>query len=231
MNNTFRIPVTLAATAALALGASACGGDEEESTAASGGGEAIAQTPQQNESEPVAAIDGLDGQTTNVELDAGFVDALESLEVTPGVVGDAKLTEGTLKFPITGGEVKYFEPGTVSPFVQGEILHEGSGLSLTAGGKEVELEDFNVDPGASVLTGRVSVDGEVAAEEAPLFFLDGSTLEPLRTTDDGRAVLEGTTVELKAEAAELLNQTFGIQDLEEGLKIGVAKITLVPEAS
>lgn len=230
MNNTLRIPVTLAATAALALGASACGGDEEESTAASGGGEAIAQTPQQNEPEPVAAIDGLDGQTTNVELDAGFVDALESLEVTPGVVGEAKLTEGTLKFPITGGEVKYFEPGTVSPFVQGEILHEGSGLSLTAGGKKVELEDFNVDPGASVLTGRVSVDGEVAAEEAPLFFLDGSTLEPLRTTDDGRAVLEGTTVELKAEAAELLNQTFGIQDLEEGLKIGVAKITLDPQA-
>ena len=228
MNNTFRIPVTLAATAALALGASACGSDEEESTAASSGGEAIAQTPQQNE--PVAAIDSLDGQTTNVELDAGFVDALESLEVTPGVAGDAKLTEGTLKFPITGGEVKYFEPGTVSPFVQGEILHEGSGLSLTADGKEVELEDFNVDPGASVLTGRVSVDGEVAAEEAPLFFLDGSTLEPLRTTDDGRAVLEGTTVELKAEAAELLNQTFGIQDLEEGLKIGVAKITLDPQA-
>ncbi len=231
MNNTFRIPVTLAATAALALGASACGGDEEESTGASGGGEAAAQTTQQEaQPEPVAAIDGLDGQTTNVELDPGFLEALESLEVTPGVVGDAKLDGATLKFPITGGEAKYFEPGTVSPYVQGEILHEGSGLSLTAGGTEVELEDFNVDPGASVLTGRVSVDGEVAAEEAPLFFLDGSTLEPLRTTDDGRAVLEGTTVELKAEAAELLNQTFGIQDLEEGLKIGVAKITLDPEA-
>ena len=226
MNNTFRIPVTLAATAALALGASACGGDEEESTGTSGGAEAPAQTQQEAQPEPVAAIDDLDGQTTNVELDSGFLDALESLGVTPGVVGDAKLDGATLKFPITGGDVKYFEPGTVSPYVQGEILHQGSGLSLTAGGKEVELEDFNVDPGASVLTGRVSVDGEVAADEAPLFFLDGSTLEPLRSTEDGRAVLEGTTVELKAEAAELLNETFGIEDLEEGLKIGVAKITL-----
>ncbi len=222
----FRTSATVAATAFLALGAAACGDDEEETTG-SGGGETTSQT-QQSQPEPVAAIDALDGQTTNVELDAGFVDALTQLKVTPGVIGDAKLTEGTLKFPITGGEVKYFEPGTVSPFVQGEIMHEGSGLSLTAGGKKVELENFVVDPGASVLTGRVSVDGKVAAESAPLFFLDGSTLQPLRTSEDGRAVLEGTTVELKAEAAQLLNETFGIQDLEEGLKIGVAKITLVP---
>lgn len=227
MNNTFRIPATLAATAALALGASACGGDEEESTAASG--DAAAQTQQTAQPEPVAAIDTLEGQTTNVDLDPGFLDALESLGVTPGVVGAAELDGATLKFPITGGDVKYFEPGTVSPYVQGEILHEASGLSLTAGDTVVELSEFNVDPGASVLTGRVSVNGEVAAEDAPLFFLDGSTLEPLRTTDDGRAVLEGTTVELKAEAAELLNQTFGIQDLEEGLKVGVAKITLSDE--
>jgi hypothetical protein len=225
----FRTPATLAATALLAFGAAACGDDEEETAAGGGEQQQTQQQEQQQQPEPVAAIDALDGQSTNVTLDAGFVEALGMLEVTPGVVGDAKLTEGTLKFPITGGMVKYFEPGTVSPFVQGEVLHEGSGLSLTAGGKTVELEDFVVDPGASVLTGRVSVDGEVAADEAPLFFLDGSTLMPLRTTDDGRAVLEGTTVELKAEAADLLNETFGITALEEGLKIGVAKLTLAAE--
>ncbi len=39
-------------------------------------------------------------------------------------------------------------------------------------------------------------------------------------------MLEGTTVELKAEAAELLNDTFGIDDLEEGLTIGTATNTL-----
>ena len=39
-------------------------------------------------------------------------------------------------------------------------------------------------------------------------------------------MLEGTTVKLKAEAADLLNETFGIQDLQEGLVIGVAKITI-----
>ena len=39
-------------------------------------------------------------------------------------------------------------------------------------------------------------------------------------------MLEGTTVKLKAEAADLLNQTFGVTALEEGLEIGVAKITV-----
>ena len=78
------------------------------------------------------------------------------------------------------------------------IDHDGSGLSLTGGGKTVELTDFEVDPGKSVLTGKVSVDGKVAAESAPLFFLDGRTLKPLETNDNGTAELEGTTVKLKA---------------------------------
>ena len=66
---------------------------------------------------------------------------------------------------------------------QGEFEHHSSGLSLTGGGKVVELTDFVIDPGASVLTGTVSVDGEVAAEDAPLFFLDGRTLQPLQVND------------------------------------------------
>ena len=67
------------------------------------------------------------------------------------------------------------------------IDHDGSGLSLTGGGKKVELTDFEVDPGKSVLTGKVTVDGKVAAESAPLFFLDGRTLKPLETGDNGTA--------------------------------------------
>jgi hypothetical protein len=214
--------IALAATAVLSLSAAACGDDEEET--ASGGTKS-----EQSKPEPVAQIDQLTGQVTAVKLDAGFVEALTSLKVTPGVLGDAKLENGSLKFPITGGNVTYYKPGTVNPYVQGMINHQGSGFSLTAGGKKVDLENFDVDPGKSVLTGRVSVDGKVAAENAPLFFLDGRTLKPLRTTDDG-AVLEGTTVKLKAEAADLLNQTYGIDALQEGLKIGVAKITVKPVA-
>ncbi len=219
---TTKTPLALLAAAALALGTAACGGDDGAS--ADPGEATAAQTSARPE--PVAKIDALSGRSTSVALDAGFVEALGSLDVAPGVVGDATLAKGTARFPITGGTVTYFEPGAVSPYVQGRVEHTGSGLSLTAGGKVVELTDFVVDPGASVLTGRVTVDGEEAAPSAPLFFLDGRTLEPLRTTDGGQAVLEGTTVKLKAEAADLLNQTFGIDDLQAGLEVGVAKIVV-----
>jgi hypothetical protein len=217
---------TLAAlgAATLSLGLVACG-DDDEGTATAAGGEAATQPAEAPA--PVAQVGDLQGEQTEVTLDAGFVKALTSLEVTPGPVGDAKISKkGVASFPITGGNVTYYEPGTVSPFVQGLINHDGSGLSLEAGGKLVELENFDVDPGRSVLTGDVSVDGEQAAADAPLFFLDGRTLEPLKAGADGTAVLEGTTVKLKAEAAELLNTTFGIDALTEGLVIGVAKITI-----
>lgn len=49
---------------------------------------------------------------TAVALDAGFMEALESLCLTPAPVGDGEITEdGSAVFPITGGNVTYFEPG------------------------------------------------------------------------------------------------------------------------
>jgi hypothetical protein len=211
-----RTPSIILTAMALAVGVGACGDDSAD--------KAAAPAPP----DPVAQVDRLSGQATAVTLDGGFVQALQSLKLTPGPLGDASISKaGVAAFPITGGNVTYYEPGSVSPYVQGEIDHDGAGLSLDGGGKRVELTDFVVDPGESVLTGKVSVDGEVAAESAPLFFLDGRTLNPLEVNEgNGTAVLEGTTVKLKAEAAELLNTTFGVDALEEGLVIGVAKITI-----
>src|SRR5215207_9503019 len=216
-----RTPAVLATTAALSLGAAACGSNESSSGSSSG------SSSQSQAPKPVAQIDQLTGKSTAVTLDAGFVDALTQLKLTPSPTGDASISEsGVASFPITGGDVKYFKPGSVSPYVQGEIDHDGSGLQLKGGGKTVRLTDFVVDPGASVLTGKVTVDGEVAAESAPLFFLDGRTLDPLEAKDDGTAVLEGTTVKFKDESAQLLNDTFGVDALKGGLEVGVAKITV-----
>jgi hypothetical protein len=216
-----RTPAVLAATAALALGATACGSDESSSSSSSGSSGSSQST------KPVADIPSLTGKSTAVTLDAGFVDALTQLKLTPSPVGDATISEqGIASFPITGGNVKYFKPGSVSPYVQGEIDHDGSGLQLEGGGKTVRLTDFVVDPGASVLTGKVTVDGEKAAASAPLFFLDGRTLEPRKTEPNGTAVLEGTTVKFKDESAQLLNETFGVDALKGGLEVGVAKITV-----
>lgn len=209
----------LALMAALAFGVAACGDDDESTTSS-----ADAQ-------DPVATIDRLTGEQTAVTLDSGFVDALTQLKVTPGTVGDAELSnDGVVSLPITGGNVTYYDPTQpLRPYVQGTIEHEGSGLTLEAGGTTVELTDFVIDPGTSELTGTVSANGELAAEDALLFDLDGSTLNPLQVNESaGTAALEGTTVLLSDDAAALLNDTFGIKDLKGGLEVGISEITVAP---
>ncbi|MFY0409281.1 hypothetical protein [Solicola sp. PLA-1-18] len=210
----------IAAAAVLAVPLAACGSNSSDSASASSSSSASASAPK-----PVASIDALSGESTAITLDTGFTDALTALKLTPGTVGDATLADGALSFPITGGNVTVFKPGTVSPYVIGQIQHVGSGLSLTAGDTKVELTNLNVDPGVSRVYGDVSVNGKVAAQSAYLFQLDGRTLKPLETQGD-TAVLEGTKVEISPVAADLLNQTFKTDAVKAGLLVGIAKITV-----
>lgn len=212
-----------AVAAALVLGtvAGACGGAEPDGTADA------RTTRVQRGPQPVAQVDDLRGRCTAVALDARFVRTLARLGIRLRPVGAARVAAGGVAtFPITGGNVTAYEPGTVSPFVRGRIEHRGAGLRLEAEGQEVALTDFVIDPGRSLLSGRLSIDGRVAASEAPLFFLDGRTLEPLRARDDGTAVLAGTTVRLRSDAAVLLNETLGVTGLKGDAVVGVARITI-----
>ncbi len=60
--------------------------------------------------EPVASLPAIPaGGSTAVALDQGFVDALGTLGLTPGTVGDATLADGSVSFPITGGTVTVFD--------------------------------------------------------------------------------------------------------------------------
>lgn len=173
----------------------------------------------------VAEVDALTGESTAIALDTGFTDALASLGLTSGVLGGAELTDGSLIFPITGGNVTYFKPGTVSPYVIGQVQHENSGLSLTAGDAVVELTNFNVDPGSSGIYGDVAVNGKTAVTSAYIFTLNGTTLKPLQS-EGTTAILEGTKVFISPVAAELLNQTFKTDAVTEDLLVGVATITI-----
>ncbi|MGA8247349.1 MAG: hypothetical protein WB797_10620 [Nocardioides sp.] len=175
--------------------------------------------------QPIARVDSLTGNTTAIALDKGFTDALSALELTPGTLGTAKLQDGSLIFPITGGSVRVFKKGEVVPYVIGEIQHNGSGLSLTSGGTTVDLTDFNVDPGVQRVYGDVSVNGEVAATDAYLFTLNGATLKPLTTSGD-TATLTGTKVEVSPVAAPLLDSTFKTHAVKAGLLVGTATITV-----
>jgi hypothetical protein len=220
----------LALSAGLAFSLAACGSSDTgtDSTANESTNETTAEPT------PAAAIDTLTGKQTAVTLDKGFLDGLTALKLTPATLGGATLEGAKIAFPISGGNVTYYDPASgVTPFVQGLINHDESGLQLTgSNGKVVKLENFVVDPAKSVLTGKVSVDDAVFAESADLFFLDGSTLKPL-AVDAGTstAVLEGTTVSLTKTAADALNMVFETDALAEFFTVGIAEITVdVPKS-
>jgi hypothetical protein len=200
--------IGLAAIAMLAVPLAACGSSSNTGA------------PQ-----PIARVDSLTGNSTAIALDKGFTDALTSLKLTPGTVGTAKLENGSLVFPITGGDVRVFKKGQVVPYVIGEIQHNGSGLSLSAGGTEVDLTNFNVDPGVQRVYGDVTVNGKVAATDAYLFTLNGATLKPLSTSGH-TATLTGTQVEISPLAAPLLDSTFKTTAVKAGLLVGIATITV-----
>jgi len=217
-----KLAVSLTTAGILVAGLAACSSTTSSDTPSSSSSSSSSTSP-----EPLASIPALDGVDTQVTLDAGFLEALTTLGLTPGVLGTATLSDaGVLAFPITGGNVDYYDPEeSYRPYVQGEIDHDGSGISLTAGDTVVGLSDFVIDPGTSRLTGTVTANGELVANNVYIFNLDGSTLNPLATDDDGNAVLEGTTVLVSPDAAELLNTTFGTDAVTDELVVGIAKIT------
>jgi hypothetical protein len=227
-----RAPKTIAAaialTAVTGLSVAACGSSSSNSNASTS--PSAAATPS-----PLASLASVTGTSTAVKLDPGFLAALKMFKITPGVTGTAQLTTaGSLVFPITSGNVTYYKPGSVTPYVQGVLHHDGSGITLTAGTTKVGLSNFSVNPGTSMLLADVSVNGTTKAMQTPVFFLDGSTLQALDTTSvAGSAVLTGTQVKILPAAASLLDSAFGVPagTVPNYLLVGVATITIKLPAS
>lgn len=219
---------TLAAIAGLAMLAfplAACGSEDDGGSGSSSSSKA----------RPIATIKDMSvaaggGGDTAVTVDGDTLEALTGLGVTPSAFGTATLEDGVISFPITGGNVSVYEKDAVDRYVQGQVLHEGSGLNLAAGGTTVTVGNFDVDPTFSIVYGDVAVNKKVAATGIPIFRLDGRTLKT-PTFDGGTAVLEGSGVFLSTGAADLLNKTFGTDALSGSTKIGVAKISAKIPAS
>ena len=172
-----------------------------------------------------ARITRLAGQSTSVALDANTAKALQSLGVSVSPVGSAKFdaATSTVSFPITGGFAAIhsnlgYKPG----YIAGTVLHEASGLKFSKGNKSIEVTDFVVDPGNSILT--ASAGGKSGI---PLLFLDGRNVKV--SSDGNDVVLDGTVAKLTAPGAAALNATFGVTDFTEGMPLGV--VHLVAAAS
>ena len=217
----------------LTVSLAACGSNDVETGAAPAPSTTAAAPTSSAPAGPVVLdeVPEITGESTTVTLDEQFVQGLTDLKVKPGVIGETKLEDGALVFPITGGMATLYEQGTTGsdPFIVGVVEHDEQGITLTAGGKEVELANFDVDAGLSEIRTDISVDGKSFAEDVPTFIADGTNLEYPPTTEDGNTILEGTEVKLTGGAADALNSTFGVDAFTEGFPIGVAKIAVSAE--
>lgn len=208
--------VSVAAVAGvLALAGVACGSDNSPSS------NAAASAQAGNGASTVTAIPSLSGVGTSVKIDAGTAEALKSLGVALAPIGSATFdaSTSTITFPITSGYAEIHSDRSVQPgYIQGSIAHEDSGFSLTAGRTKVELSDFVVDPGNSMLYGTVGGQPGV-----PLLFLDGTNVK-VGSDSSGNVVLEGTVAKLTDTAAGALNKAFKVDAIKAGLPLGVVRL-------
>jgi hypothetical protein len=208
--STYTRAAAAVAAAGLAAGLAAC--------SSSGGGKA-------DSNKPVAQLASLSGQSTTVALDTGFVKAISSLKLTPGLIGSAKLNVFDLTFPVTGGHVTVYPSGH-KPVAQGLIEHATSGVSFTGTGVKIGLKNLVVRLGTtSTLTGEVDVNNQVVLKSATLFDLDESTATA-PSVKNGVTTLAGGTVYLDAGAAKSLDGILKTKVLEQAgkIKIGIATI-------
>jgi hypothetical protein len=146
---------------------------------------------------------------TAVALDAGTVQALVGLGVTPGIIGPATLEGTTAAFPITGGKVSL-------DFSGGHISHSG-GISLTAGATVVRLESFDIRLGETPQL-FASING--GSPKVAILDLD---LSAPAVDVSGRTITVGNVpLKLTQGAADALNAAFGTSALTAGLVLGVA---------
>lgn len=195
MRKNFRLPMVVAALAAMALLVAACGDDDSETTT---DGSAGAQTLT------------LNGEDTVLALDSGTAKVLKQNDVAVAPIDPASAGDDGIAFPITGGEVD-------SESLAGTIDHSG-GLTFSAGGTDVALTDFVIDTAAGTLSAST-------ADGADLVVLDVDLAGLQRSDEGGAIVLTGITTTLSDDAAGALNDAFSVKLFEGGLAIGDVTVT------
>lgn len=149
------------------------------------------------------------GGQTNVQVTAD----LGALGLTPGITGTASIVSAsplTVGFGITGG--------SLDAGLGGFILHEGSGVSLTAGGNSLTLSNFIIDTVSQRILGDAALNGSSIANDLSLFSFDLSSVSVAQLTN-----LDAPALGLffTSQAAGALTQVFGAPDLT-GVQFGLA---------
>ncbi|MEO0500066.1 MAG: PEP-CTERM sorting domain-containing protein [Pseudomonadota bacterium] len=152
----------------------------------------------------------LSGGETRVVITA----EIEPLGLTPGTLGSASVINAdplTVGFPISGGDI-------AADLSSGQILHEGSGISLTDGVELVSIENLIIDLEQSSILADVSF-GDTSLIDIAVFSFDLTTLGE----DDDVTDLEDPDISLflTADAGGLFAELFDVIDLS-GEEIAVA---------
>lgn len=158
---------------------------------------------------------------TEVTFSEDLSNALSNLNVQVEGFGSTDIDQGVADFRITGGAAN-IDTGKV------DIIHDG-GLTLTTGDVNVNLTDFiitNLD-GSAVITGAVTVNDDLITR-APIFDLVVNDIQA-KPGRRGRTNLnlEDVNVTLTTDAANVLNQAFGISAFTGGFNIGIADVDAV----
>lgn len=163
--------------------------------------------------------------TTNVNLSSGFLNALQTLNVTPGVIFPTQLIGTQVNFPVIGGAIDL-------DTALGNIEHSG-GLILTAGKTVLGIQNFTIDTTGKtpVITGLAVLNGAVVGRITLFDLVLPSSLKlPLQEYFGSVLYLNGVTVNLDPGAATTLNQIFGTNAFKGGINIGTATVQALTSA-
>ena len=157
--------------------------------------------------------------TTNVNLSSEFLGALQTLNVTPGVIAPTQLAGTQVNFPVIGGAIDL-------DTALGNIEHSG-GLTLTAGNTILAIQNLTIDTTgkAPVITGLAVLNGAVVGRITLFDLVLPSNFKLPIHEYFGRALyLKDVTVNLDAGAAATLNEIFGTNAFTGGINIGTATV-------
>jgi hypothetical protein len=167
------------------------------------------------------------GGSTTVTLDASFLGALVATDIAPAPISPGELDgeAGTIRYPIPIGALDVETLGALDvETLEGEIMHTG-GLTLTQGDTQVALQNFIIDTTNGILTGVISLNGDIVdGTRFPLFDLDLGRAD-LTLFPNGFIRVLDVNADLTAEAAALLNEVFGLGDaLTDDTVVGWAAV-------
>ncbi len=159
--------------------------------------------------------------STVLTVDATTLAALTNAGVAVTPFGTATAASPAFTFPITGGRVVYKRAnhgkghGSKRKLLSGNVLHAGSGLTLTMGATVVTISDMRINLSAGK-TGRIDVT--LAGGKLKL-----ATLSNVVVDATSKSIT--ATATLTANAVSATNGTFGTTLPASGAPLGIIVIS------